>query len=338
MLPAVSVSPGEDAAAKPVGPTSISKIGREKKEEHAMTENEKTVTDEPFQNLEELEQERMLDEIETEEEEKPNESSGPTPGGSIRDLPRFKLSDITVPADPLRQTPPTDEGMQRLIASMRKEGQLQPIVITRKKMLVSGQRRVDAAKALGWKDIAYITLPDNVDPYVAEVVANDTVEAIPLLDMSRRVAYEYSKNQSLRGVGDLFHRSASSIKYLLAAYVLTPKMKRDVMAGKISLMAAVKEATSDPAIKKYIAEMLKTGKRARRKAVDPVSRSVRVPKEGLPENVTDVQVYRSYIKIVTKIPVRKGQKEKLDECPEIFSKTQWKKIVSGVPDLWPNLP
>ena len=104
------------------------------------------------------------------------------------------------------------------------------------------------------------------------------------------------------------------------------------------MMAAVKEATAEPEMKKYISEMLRTGKRVRRKDVDPASRSVRVPAIGLPKNVTSAHVFRDYIKVVVRIPVRKGQTEKLDECPEIFSKTQWKKIVSGIPDLWPNLP
>ena len=40
-----------------------------------------------------------------------------------------------------------------LAASLKKYGQINPVIITQKKVLVAGERRLEAAKALGWKSI-----------------------------------------------------------------------------------------------------------------------------------------------------------------------------------------
>jgi len=40
-----------------------------------------------------------------------------------------------------------------LAASLKKYGQMHPIVITKKNVLVAGERRLRAAKSLGWKTI-----------------------------------------------------------------------------------------------------------------------------------------------------------------------------------------
>jgi ParB family chromosome partitioning protein len=40
-----------------------------------------------------------------------------------------------------------------LALSLKKFGQINPIVITKKNVLIAGERRLEAAKALGWKTI-----------------------------------------------------------------------------------------------------------------------------------------------------------------------------------------
>ena len=40
-----------------------------------------------------------------------------------------------------------------LAASLKKFGQINPIIITKKNVLVAGERRLEAAKSLGWKTI-----------------------------------------------------------------------------------------------------------------------------------------------------------------------------------------
>lgn len=45
-----------------------------------------------------------------------------------------------------------------LIQSFQKHGQLQPVIITRKKELIAGYRRIQAAKAIGWAMIDAIVI------------------------------------------------------------------------------------------------------------------------------------------------------------------------------------
>ena len=50
-----------------------------------------------------------------------------------------------------------------LAASLKKYGQISPILITKKNLLIAGERRLEAAKALGWKTISAVTV-DISDP------------------------------------------------------------------------------------------------------------------------------------------------------------------------------
>jgi len=43
--------------------------------------------------------------------------------------------------------------IESLAGSLKKYGQITPIVITKKNVLIAGQRRLEAAKSLGWKTI-----------------------------------------------------------------------------------------------------------------------------------------------------------------------------------------
>ena len=43
-----------------------------------------------------------------------------------------------------------------LAESLKKFGQINPVVITKKNVLLAGQRRLEAAKSLGWKTIAAV--------------------------------------------------------------------------------------------------------------------------------------------------------------------------------------
>jgi ParB family chromosome partitioning protein len=61
-----------------------------------------------------------------------------------------------------------------LAESLRVFGQINPIVITRKNILVSGQRRLEAARALGWRTInaVIMDLPDALAKLEYEVEEN----------------------------------------------------------------------------------------------------------------------------------------------------------------------
>jgi ParB family chromosome partitioning protein len=61
-----------------------------------------------------------------------------------------------------------------LAASLKQYGQINPIVITKKNILVAGERRLEAAKSLGWKTI--------------------NAEVVDIADPLERLEYEAEEN------------------------------------------------------------------------------------------------------------------------------------------------
>jgi ParB family chromosome partitioning protein len=61
-----------------------------------------------------------------------------------------------------------------LAASMKRFGLISPIVLTGDNVLVAGGRRLEAARALGWRTInaVIVTIPDDVDILEYEVEEN----------------------------------------------------------------------------------------------------------------------------------------------------------------------
>ena len=50
-----------------------------------------------------------------------------------------------------------------LAESMKRHGQISPIVITRKNVLIAGGRRLEAAKSLGWRTINAVILENSTE-------------------------------------------------------------------------------------------------------------------------------------------------------------------------------
>jgi ParB family chromosome partitioning protein len=61
-----------------------------------------------------------------------------------------------------------------LAESMKRYGQISPIMVTRKNVLVAGGRRLEAAKALGWKTInaVVVDVSDKLDKLEYEIEEN----------------------------------------------------------------------------------------------------------------------------------------------------------------------
>ncbi|MDR2176666.1 MAG: ParB N-terminal domain-containing protein [Treponema sp.] len=61
-----------------------------------------------------------------------------------------------------------------LAESLRKFGQISPIVISKKNVLIAGGRRLEAAKSLGWRTINAVVadIPDGISPLEYEVEEN----------------------------------------------------------------------------------------------------------------------------------------------------------------------
>ena len=77
-----------------------------------------------------------------------------------------------------------------LAASIKKFGQINPIVINRKKILIAGERRLEAAKVLGWKAINAVMV-DISDPL--EVLEYEIEENIQRQEFSPEETAEASR-------------------------------------------------------------------------------------------------------------------------------------------------
>ncbi|MBN1243209.1 MAG: ParB N-terminal domain-containing protein [Spirochaetales bacterium] len=92
-------------------------------------------------------------------------------------------------------------GIDDLAASLERYGQLHPIVINRRNMLVSGRRRLAAARRLGWTTIEALVVDaaDRVTRLELELEENAQRVAVP----TEEVADAYARLERLRSPGFL---------------------------------------------------------------------------------------------------------------------------------------
>ncbi|OHD82195.1 MAG: chromosome partitioning protein ParB [Spirochaetes bacterium RIFOXYC1_FULL_54_7] len=70
--------------------------------------------------------------------------------------------------------------VEGLAESLSRFGQLHPIVLTRKKVLVSGRRRMEAARILGWTTIDAITIASRDAAHLLEMELDENVQRYQL--------------------------------------------------------------------------------------------------------------------------------------------------------------
>jgi ParB family transcriptional regulator, chromosome partitioning protein len=70
--------------------------------------------------------------------------------------------------------------IESLAESLGRFGQLHPIVLTRKKVLVSGRRRLEAARILGWTTIDAITIASRDSAQLLELELDENVQRYQL--------------------------------------------------------------------------------------------------------------------------------------------------------------
>ncbi len=88
-----------------------------------------------------------------------------------------------------------------LVNSMRKYGQLSPIIINRKNELIAGERRLEAAKRLNWQTINAIVVDKNSEAEKLEIELEENVQRKRLLD--EEVASGIVRLEKLRRPGFL---------------------------------------------------------------------------------------------------------------------------------------
>jgi ParB family chromosome partitioning protein len=70
--------------------------------------------------------------------------------------------------------------VEGLAESLSRFGQLHPVVLTRKKVLVSGRRRLEAARILGWTTIDAITIASRDTAQLLELELDENVQRYQL--------------------------------------------------------------------------------------------------------------------------------------------------------------
>jgi ParB family chromosome partitioning protein len=72
------------------------------------------------------------------------------------------------------------EDIETLAESMNRLGQLHPVLLTRRKILVAGKRRMEAAKLLGWTTIEANVVGQADALKLLEIELEENVQRLPL--------------------------------------------------------------------------------------------------------------------------------------------------------------
>lgn len=72
------------------------------------------------------------------------------------------------------------QGVEDLAESMDRLGQLHPIILTDRKVLVAGRRRLEAAKSLGWKTIEATIMAPGSTLSQKEIELEENLQRQPL--------------------------------------------------------------------------------------------------------------------------------------------------------------
>jgi len=91
------------------------------------------------------------------------------------------------------------DDIESLAQSMSRFGQLHPIVLSRGNVLVSGRRRLEAAKSLGWQTINAVIVDLRGDAAKLELELDENVQRIQL--SQDEIAEGLSRLEKLRNPG-----------------------------------------------------------------------------------------------------------------------------------------
>lgn len=79
--------------------------------------------------------------------------------------------------------------LEPLVESMKKYGQLHPIIINRKYELVAGHRRLEAARLLGWSHIQAVVIDSVSEQENLEIELEENLRRAPLNEEELAEAY-----------------------------------------------------------------------------------------------------------------------------------------------------
>ncbi|MCY4377193.1 MAG: ParB N-terminal domain-containing protein [Spirochaetaceae bacterium] len=109
--------------------------------------------------------------------------------------------------------------LSSLMESLRKHGQLSPILINRRSELIAGNRRLESARRLGWKSINAIVIDKESESETLELELEENVQRKDLRPEELREAIE--RMQRLQRVR-WWQRAMKGLSRLLRAVVVRP--------------------------------------------------------------------------------------------------------------------
>jgi ParB family chromosome partitioning protein len=175
-------------------------------------------------------------------------------------LEHVKLSDITVSDTNVMfrdEAEMTEDALKELIDSVREKGVIQPVLIRElngKKILICGERRFRAAKAVAIAIKNRDTIPANIremtDEEAFELQVTENLQRKDVHPLKEAKAYQYlvekDPKYTVKELALRFGKSEHYIAIRLKLNDLVPEVKKDYLANKMSLAAALVIARLEP--------------------------------------------------------------------------------------------
>ncbi len=79
--------------------------------------------------------------------------------------------------------------LEPLMESLKKYGQLNPIIINRRYELIAGRRRLEAARLLGWSSVQVMVIDSSTEKEKLEIELEENVQRAPLSEQELTEAF-----------------------------------------------------------------------------------------------------------------------------------------------------
>lgn len=156
------------------------------------------------------------------------------------DVQHVAIGDIKInPSQPRRQFDPV--GMEELASSIEQHGILQPLVVRRRKRgyeLIAGERRLRAAKSLGWNRVPCVVRRDvSSDASRIEMALIENIQRQDLNAVEEAMAYKQLNEEygmTHEEIGQRVGRSRVGVTNTIRVLQLAAEIQRGMIEGKIS--------------------------------------------------------------------------------------------------------
>ena len=249
--------------------------------------------------------------------------------GSIR---KISLSDIMPSVEQPRKN--IEVNLKSLISSLKSEGLLQPIVVTKEGSdykIIAGERRYRAAKAAGWKDIECRILSKNEkDTFRLAVIENlqrENLDPIEEANAYRKLKDRYNYND--KEMSDIIGKSRNYISEILSIADIPDDLQEkatntglDSKNILVQYAQAVKNGFGDQFLTEFKNGTITTVREAKGFVKDskaPTSKQTRPPK---PKNQTEISIQTDRINSNTlKISITaKNLKANIEKIEDLIRK------------------